>query len=196
MEDLSREDLLQRIAAKLAEQPTARLKALLDQLERGKPKISRGPRPMSHAKARQIARRFDKFQASRGGGSVAKLRRPFLETLPAHLLSKPNARARGGTLTAKTLSNLVTDGRTLNEQRAALRRLVAAIKGLDRIVCHGSRPSSLARKAARIGREPRREHLEEIERLARQYEFAAHSASRALLGEDYSDSFIRLAPEK
>lgn len=186
--DLSREDLLQRLAARLAEQPTAHLKALLAQLERPKPRISRGPRPVSHAKARQIAQRFDEYQALHRGRSVKALAQGFLATLPPHLRSGGNSRSRG--TQAPPPKNVITRGRELNRQRPALRRLVSVLRDCERLAARGTHHSSASRCAARAGRAGRPQDLADIKRLTREYEFLRIAGLRALLGDAYSDSFI------
>lgn len=168
----------------------ASLSAILDQDERLPKK--RGPRPISHAKARQIARLWDAYRAGHAGKSVAALAAKFLTTLPVHL--RPKGR---GTATSKTLSNVIGRGQALNHQRPALRRLVSVLEECDRLAASGSRPTSAARAAIRAGRAGRRGDLAHIDRVTRENEFLRDSATRALLGGDaYSAlSFIR-PPQK
>ncbi len=198
--DQAQDELLRQIAALLPGLSRAQLIKIIERDEHAqRPPGARGPRPVAHAKARQIARRFDLYRAAHGRRSVKALGRAFLATLPAHLRPKPSAKSRGTAGTTKTLSNLITLGRELNFQRSELRRLVAALARQAQLRPPSSSPNNIAMRTARIaalaGRAGRRADRDEIEAIAAFEEARALMMAQALAG-DAALSFVRIDPKK
>jgi hypothetical protein len=163
--------------------------AELDRAHRAPKK--RGPRPMSHAKARQITRLWDAYRASRRGGSPERLRKAFIKTLPDRL--RLTSKTRGTEMSDSTLQNLISSGQELARQRPALRRLAAVLKANDGygLAALGTHPPRSAPAVIRALRSGKREDAAEIKRLTDEAEFYRDSALRALRGDD-AQSLIRM----
>ena len=189
------EDKLRDLARILPSLSRARLVAIVQEDARKQRPNKRGPRAASHAKARQIAKRWETYRARHPGKSIAVAAPKFLDTLPADLKPAENSRGnRKGSPASNTLYNVIRRGQVLNEQRPCLRRLVTLIRQVDCLAAKGTRPSKMARHAARLGQAGRAEDHADIKRLEAEYAVFRDSAMRALI-VDAADSFVRL-PKK
>lgn len=189
------EDKLRDLARILPSLSRARLVAIVQEDARKQRPNKRGPRAASHAKARQIAKRWETYRARHPGKSIAVAAPKFLDTLPADLKPAGNSRGnRKGSPASNTLYNVIRRGQVLNEQRPCLRRLVTLIRQVDCLAAKGTRPSKMARHAARLGQAGRAEDHADIKRLEAEYAVFRDSAMRALI-VDAADSFVRL-PKK